>query len=114
MRAYRFRLHEAPPERWRGPPNPDPVPEPPELSRALFLARLDNLAAVYRARRRIARRLARYMERRIVAASPHLRRPALPPDRFARLAPGFRAMLDFLDLWLDLWPDLRTEPPNTS
>jgi hypothetical protein len=69
-RAYRFRLREQPPERFPRARGPDSIPDTDGFTAALFLSRLDNLAAVWRARHRVARRFARR---------------------------GFAAMLDFLD-----------------
>jgi hypothetical protein len=92
-RAYRFRLHEQPPERFPRARGPDSVPDTDGFTAALFLSRLDNLAAVWRARHRIARRLAR----RVRASAQRLSRPALKGPAHARLPRGFAAMLDFLD-----------------
>ena len=93
VRAYRFRLHEQPPERFPRARGPDSVPDTDGFTAALFLSRLDNLAAVWRARHRIARRLAR----RVRASAQRLSRPALKGPAHARLPRGFAAMLDFLD-----------------
>jgi hypothetical protein len=91
-----FRLTEAKRERFRRTSNPSPTPDTPELSHALFLERLGVLANVYRARHRIARRLARRVQlgRAPLAATP------LPAPQLHRLPEGFRAMLEFLDIWL--------------
>ena len=92
-----FRLTETVRERTPRAPNPAPTPETPELSHALFLERLAVLANVYRARHRIARRLARRVQSRRapLAATP------LPSPQMQRLPEGFRAMLAFLDVWLN-------------
>lgn len=91
-----FRLTETVRERTPREPNPAPTPDTPALSHALFLDRLVVLANAYRARHRIARRLARRAQsRRAPLATAPLRAPQLH-----RLPEGFRAMLDFLDLWL--------------
>ena len=94
--ALGFRLTEVPRERTPRMPNPSPTPDTPELSYALFLERLAVLANVYRARHRIARRLARRVQsgRAPLAATP------LPAPQMRRLPEGFRAMLEFLDVWL--------------
>jgi hypothetical protein len=92
-RAYRFRLHEQPPERFRRARGPDSAPDTDGFTAALFLSRLDNLAAVWLARHRIARRLAR----RASGSAQRLSRPALKGPAHARLPRGFAAMLDFLD-----------------
>jgi hypothetical protein len=92
-RAYRFRLHEQPPERFPRARGPDSAPDTDGFTAALFLSRLDNLAAVWRARHRIARRLAR----RARASALRLSRPALKGPAHARLPRGFAAMLAFLD-----------------
>jgi hypothetical protein len=91
-----FRLTEAKRERFPRTPNPSPTPDTPELSHALFLERLAVLANVYRARHRIARRLARRVQlgRAPLAATP------LPAPQLHRLPEGFRGMLEFLDIWL--------------
>ena len=91
-----FRLTEAKRERFPRTSNPSPTPDTPELSHALFLERLAVLANVYRARHRIARRLARRVQSRrtTLVATP------LPAPQMQRLPEGFRAMLAFLDLWL--------------
>jgi len=92
-----FRLTETVRERTSRAPNPAPTPDTPELSHALFLERLAVLANVYRARHRIARRLARRVQSRRapLAATP------LPSPQMQRLPEGFRAMLAFLDVWLN-------------
>ena len=91
-----FRLTETPRERTPRAPNPAPTSDTPELSHALFLERLAVLASVYRARHRIARRLARRVQsnRAPLAATP------LPAPQMQRLPEGFRAMLEFLDVWV--------------
>lgn len=96
-RAYRFRLHEQPPERFPRARGPDSVPDTDGFTAALFLSRLDTLAAVWRARHRIARRLAR----RVSASAGRLSRPALGEAAHARLPRGFAAVLDFLDQQLN-------------
>jgi len=92
-----FRLTETVRERTSRAPNPAPTPDTPELSHALFLERLAVLANVYRARHRIARRLARRVQSRRapLAATP------LPSPQMQHLPEGFRAMLAFLDVWLN-------------
>jgi len=93
VRAYRFRLHEQPPKRFPRARGPDADPDKNGFTAALFLSRLDTLAAVWRARHRIARRLAR----RARTSAERLSRPALKGPAHARLPRGFAAMLDFLD-----------------
>ena len=91
-RLYRFRLIETKRERPRRAPNPDARPEPPELSRALFLERLAAIADAYRRRGAIARRLAR----RVQAARAPLKAPPVPAPLWPRLPAGFRNMLEHL------------------
>lgn len=91
-RRYRFRLHEAPPPRPKRLPNPERTEDTPELSHAIFLSRLSNLAAAWRARRRIARRLAR----RWAASAARLRRPAFGPHAAVRLPPPVLAYVTHL------------------
>jgi hypothetical protein len=48
-RRYRFRLHEEPPPRPRRRANPGRTEDTAELSHAIFLSRMSNLAAAWRA-----------------------------------------------------------------
>jgi hypothetical protein len=91
-RLYRFHLTEAKRERPRRAPNPEAQPDPPELSRALFLERLAAIADAYRRRGAIARRLARPVQ----SARAPLRTPPVPAALWPRLPGGFRNMLDHL------------------
>ena len=95
-RRLRFRLTETTRERPRRTKNPHPAPDTAELAHALVLGRLALLAHVYRARHRIARRLARRVQsgRAPLAALP------LPPVLYARVLAGFRIWLDYLDVRL--------------
>ncbi len=79
-RRYRFRLHEEPPPRPKREASPLARPDPADFAHALFLSRLSNLSAAWRARRRIARRLAR----RWAASAARLKRPAFTPHVAAR------------------------------
>jgi hypothetical protein len=90
-RHYRFRLHEEPPPRPKRRANPDRTEDTAGLSHAIFLSRMSNLAAAWRARRRIARRLAR----RWSASAARLKRPAAGLYT-ARLPPPVRAYLAHL------------------
>lgn len=101
-RRYRFRLHEAPPPRSKRQPNPNRTEDTAELSHAIFLSRMSNLAAAWRARRRIARRLAR----RWAASAARLKRPAFGPHAAARLPPPVLAYITYLDA--------RLAAPDTS
>lgn len=92
-RLYRFRLIEGVRERPRRAPNPQAVPEPPELSRALLMERLAAIADAWRRREAIARRLAR----RVQGRRAPLRTPPVPSPLWPRPPAGFRNMLDHLD-----------------
>jgi hypothetical protein len=92
-RRHRLRLTETPRERPPRYPNPNPEPETPELSHALFLERLAVLAGAWRARDRIARRLARRVQS--ARARPCLR--PLPPALRARALPGLIDLHDYVD-----------------
>lgn len=88
-----FRLTEPAREpRPRGP-NPDHVPDTPEFDHARFLDRLFVLASAYRARARLARRLAR----RVQTGRARLRPLPLPPRLYSRTPHGFTDTLDHLD-----------------
>jgi hypothetical protein len=101
-RRYRFRLHEQPPPRPKRDANPHARPDPADFAHALFLSRLSNLAAAWRARRRIARRLAR----RWAASAARLKRPAFTPHVAARLPPPVLAYVTHLEA--------RLTAPDTS
>lgn len=89
----RFRITDAPrPPRHRQR-NPSPVPDPPALSHALFLERLARLDAAWRARHRIARRLARHIK----SGAKNLRPAHTSLRDYPRLPDGFARMLDHLD-----------------
>jgi hypothetical protein len=91
-RLYRFRLTERVRERPRRAPNPQAVPDPPELSRALLLERLAAIADAYRRRGAIARRLAR----RVRGRRAPLKAPPVAAPLWPRLPAGFRNMLEHL------------------
>lgn len=97
QRHPRFRLIEGPRERPRRGAGPGAVPDTPELAHALVLERLFVLAAVYRRRRAIARRLAR----RVQAGRATLYTPALPLRDYPRLPEGFTRLLDYLDYLIE-------------
>ncbi|MEQ9504901.1 MAG: hypothetical protein RLO80_01430 [Hyphomonas sp.] len=98
-----FRLTESPREHYRRHQNPDYVPDTPEFDHARFLERLFICAAAYRARERLARRLAR----RVQTGRAPLRALPLPARLYRRTAAGFTNMLDHLDARL-------AAPPDTS
>lgn len=95
-RRHRLRLTETPRERWPAGANPCPSPDTPDLSHALFLERLAVLADAWRARHRIARRLAR----RVQSASGKPRLRALPPALRARALPGLLEVHDYVEACL--------------
>lgn len=97
-RRLRFRLIEPPRPRPRRTANPHAVPDTPQLAHALVLERLARLAAVYRARHQIARRLARRVQ---VGRAPLAPAP-LPLALAARLHPGFLEVLDLFEASLGL------------
>lgn len=92
-RGLSFRLTEAPPETCGRASGSALVPDPPELNHAIFLDRLSALVDVYRARFRLARRLARRVQARLAP----LRALPLPARAWAQALPGFRTMLHSLD-----------------
>lgn len=92
-RRLGFCLTEAPPQARGRVPGGTLVPDPPELNHAIFLERLAVLVDVYRARLRLARRLAR----RVQARRAPLRTLPLPARAWAQALPGFRVMLRSLD-----------------
>lgn len=96
-RALRFRLTESERTHPRRAPNPLRVPDTPAFDLARFLDRLAVLADVYRARARLARRLAR----RVQTGRAPLRTPPLPPRLRARVRPGLLEVLDHLSHRLD-------------
>jgi hypothetical protein len=89
----RFRLTETPRRRARSAAIGGRAPDSPDLSHALFLERLGRLASVYRARHRLARRLAR----RVRSGCAPLRRPALPARIHRRAPQVFIEQLAALD-----------------
>ncbi len=105
LARYRFRLDEMPRERWASRRNPEGGADPPELMHALFMARLENLAAVYRARMKIARRAARRLAARHITGRPALRCPPVPQRLIDTLSPEVRALL--------LETDRRTRPDTS-
>ncbi len=93
----RFRLIETPRTRPRAAPNPDAAPDSPALTHAIFMERLARLADAWRARHRIARRLARRVRGR---AAP-LRALCLPAQIHAHAPSGVTRFLDALQDWLN-------------
>jgi len=87
-----FSLTETVREPCRRHPNPDRVPDTPQFNRAFFLDRLAVLADVYRARARLARRLAR----RVQTGRARLNALPLPKRLYDRTLPAFKKLLDFL------------------
>ncbi len=92
-RRRKLRLTDTPRERMPRGANPNPAPDTPELSHALFLERLAVLAGAWRARDRIARRLARRVQS--AQTEPVLR--ALPPALRARALPGLLKVHDHIE-----------------
>jgi hypothetical protein len=92
-RRHRLRLGDIPRDRCRRDRNPAAEPETPDFARARLLERLAVLADAYRARHRIARRLAR----RAQSAALRRRERALPPALHVRIASGFTDVLDYID-----------------
>lgn len=88
----RFRLTEVTRSRNPRVPNPHRIPDTPEFDHARFLERLSVIAAAYRARMRLARRLAR----RVQTGRAPLRALPLPPRLYARTLRGFTLTLDQL------------------
>jgi hypothetical protein len=97
----RFRLTEVKRDRpWRAP-NPQRIPDTPEFDHARFLERLSVIAAAYRARTRLARRLAR----RVQTGRAPLRALPLPARLYTHAPAGFTRTLDQLDRRLASAPD---------
>lgn len=97
----RFRLTEVTRSRNPRVPNPHRIPDTPEFDHARFLERLSVIAAAYRARTRLARRLAR----RVQTGRAALRALPLPAPLYERAPRGFTRALDQLDHRLASAPD---------
>lgn len=98
-----FRLSETARDPYRRGQNPNHVPETPDFNLERFLDRLSACAAAYRARERLARRIAR----RVQTGRAALRALPLPPRLYIRTAAGFTNILDHIDARL-------AAPPDTS
>ncbi len=98
-----FRLSETARDYYRRERNPDCEPETPDFNLERFLDRLSACAAAYRARERLARRIAR----RVQTGRTALRALPLPPRLYMRTAAGFTNVLDYIDARL-------AAPPDTS